>query len=109
MGTSVGVESLTYPELAGRLGTSREAARSLVRRLRLPKVINPKNLVLVQRAQAGSQAIRPVVQALGWCAARMGPMSDWKNGRSPLWRGSAHPQILAPRSDLASSRASHSN
>src|SRR5262245_3267863 len=37
VGTYVGVESLTYPELAGRLGTSREAARSLVRRLRLPR------------------------------------------------------------------------
>ena len=30
-------ESLTYADLAGRLGTSREAARSLVRRLRLPR------------------------------------------------------------------------
>ena len=29
------VESLTYADLAGRLGTSPEAARSLVRRLRL--------------------------------------------------------------------------
>ncbi len=32
------IESLTYADLAGRLGTSREAARSLVRRLRLPRV-----------------------------------------------------------------------
>jgi hypothetical protein len=31
------VESLTYADLAGQLGTSREAARSLVRRLRLPR------------------------------------------------------------------------
>ena len=31
------IESLTYADLAGRLGTSREAARSLVRRLRLPR------------------------------------------------------------------------
>ena len=31
------VESLTYADLAGRLGTSREAARSFVRRLRLPR------------------------------------------------------------------------
>ena len=31
------VESLTYADLAGRLGTSREAARSLVRQLRLPR------------------------------------------------------------------------
>jgi hypothetical protein len=31
------IESLTYEELAGRLGTSAEAARSLVRRLRLPR------------------------------------------------------------------------
>ena len=31
------IESLTYAELAGRLGTSREAARSLVRRLRLAR------------------------------------------------------------------------
>ena len=30
-------ESLTYVDLAGRLGTSREAARSLARRLRLPR------------------------------------------------------------------------
>ena len=32
------VESLTYEELADRLGTSAEAARSLVRRLRLPRM-----------------------------------------------------------------------
>jgi hypothetical protein len=31
------VESLTYADLAGRLGTSPEAARSLVRRLRLSR------------------------------------------------------------------------
>ena len=31
------IESLTYADLASRLGTSREAARSLVRRLRLPR------------------------------------------------------------------------
>jgi len=31
------IESLTYADLAGRLGISREAARSLVRRLRLPR------------------------------------------------------------------------
>ena len=31
------IESLTYADLAGRLGTSHEAARSLVRRLRLPR------------------------------------------------------------------------
>jgi hypothetical protein len=31
------IESVTYADLAGRLGTSREAARSLVRRLRLPR------------------------------------------------------------------------
>ena len=31
------IESLTYGDLAGRLGTSREAARSLVRRLRIPR------------------------------------------------------------------------
>ena len=31
------IESLTSADLAGRLGTSREAARSLVRRLRLPR------------------------------------------------------------------------
>jgi hypothetical protein len=31
------IESLTYADLAGRLGTSQEAARSLVRRLRLPR------------------------------------------------------------------------
>jgi hypothetical protein len=31
------IESLTYGDLAGRLGTSYEAARSLVRRLRLPR------------------------------------------------------------------------
>ena len=31
------IESLTYADLAGRLGTSREAACSLVRRLRLPR------------------------------------------------------------------------
>ena len=31
------IESLTYADLAGRLGTSREAARSLMRRLRLPR------------------------------------------------------------------------
>jgi hypothetical protein len=32
------VESLTYADLADRLGTSREAARSVVRRLRLPRL-----------------------------------------------------------------------
>jgi hypothetical protein len=31
------IESVTYADLAGRLGTSREAARSLVRRLGLPR------------------------------------------------------------------------
>jgi hypothetical protein len=31
------IESLTYGDLAERLGTSQEAARSLVRRLRLPR------------------------------------------------------------------------
>ena len=31
------IESLTYADLAGRLGRSREAARSLARRLRLPR------------------------------------------------------------------------
>ena len=31
------VESLTYADLAARLGTTQEAARSLVRRLRLPR------------------------------------------------------------------------
>ena len=33
----MGVESLTYVDLADRLGTSQEAARSFVRRLRLPR------------------------------------------------------------------------
>ena len=33
------IESLTYADLAGRLGTSREAARSLVRRLRIPRQV----------------------------------------------------------------------
>jgi hypothetical protein len=33
----MGVESLTYIDLADRLGTTAEAARSLVRRLRLPR------------------------------------------------------------------------
>ena len=31
------VESLTYADLADRLGTTQEAVRSLVRRLRLPR------------------------------------------------------------------------
>jgi hypothetical protein len=31
------IESLTYAELSDRLGTSPEAARSLARRLRLPR------------------------------------------------------------------------
>jgi len=35
--TAMGVESLTYIDLADRLGTTPEAARSLVRRLRLPR------------------------------------------------------------------------
>jgi hypothetical protein len=35
--TAMSVESLTYVDLADRLGTSQEAARSLVRRLRLPR------------------------------------------------------------------------
>jgi hypothetical protein len=33
----MGIESLTYSDLADRLGTTPEAARSLVRRLRLPR------------------------------------------------------------------------
>jgi hypothetical protein len=33
----MGVESLTYTDLADRLGTTQEAARSLARRLRLPR------------------------------------------------------------------------
>jgi hypothetical protein len=37
LGTPMSIESLTYADLAGRLGTSREAARSFVRRLRLPR------------------------------------------------------------------------
>ena len=37
LGAPMSIESLTYADLAGRLGTSREAARSLVRRLRLPR------------------------------------------------------------------------
>jgi hypothetical protein len=35
--TAMSVESLTYADLADRLGTTQEAARSLVRRLRLPR------------------------------------------------------------------------
>ena len=31
------IESLTYAELGDRLGTTQEAARSLARRLRLPR------------------------------------------------------------------------
>ena len=37
VGEPMSIESLTYAELAGRLGTSPEAARSLARRLRLPR------------------------------------------------------------------------
>lgn len=33
----MGIERLTYADLAGRLGTSRDAARSLVRRRKLPR------------------------------------------------------------------------
>ena len=36
-GLLISVESLTYADLADRLGTTQEAARSLVRRLRLPR------------------------------------------------------------------------
>jgi chromosome segregation ATPase len=36
-GLLMSVESLTYADLADRLGTTQEAARSLVRRLRLPR------------------------------------------------------------------------
>jgi hypothetical protein len=35
--TAMGIESLTYSDLADRLGTTPEAARSLVRRLRLSR------------------------------------------------------------------------
>jgi len=35
--TPMSIESLTYAELGDRLGTSVEAARSLARRLRLPR------------------------------------------------------------------------
>ena len=40
-------ESLTYADLAGRLGTSHEAARSLVRRLRLPRQMGNDGTVRV--------------------------------------------------------------
>jgi cell division protein FtsB len=36
-GTLMSIESLTYADLGGRLGTSPEAARALARRLRLPR------------------------------------------------------------------------
>jgi cell division protein FtsB len=41
------IESLTYADLAGRLGTSHEAARSLVRRLRLPRQMGDDGTVRV--------------------------------------------------------------
>ena len=41
------IESLTYADLAGRLGSSREAARSLVRRLRPPRVTGNDGTVRV--------------------------------------------------------------
>jgi hypothetical protein len=41
------IESLTYADLAGRLGTSHEAARSLVRRLRLPRQMGNDGAVRV--------------------------------------------------------------
>jgi hypothetical protein len=41
------IESLTYADLAGRLGTSREAARSRVRRLRLPRQISNDGTVRI--------------------------------------------------------------
>ena len=41
------IESLTYADLAGRLGTSHEAARSLVRRLRLPRQMGNDGTVRV--------------------------------------------------------------
>jgi hypothetical protein len=41
------IESLTYADLAGRLGTSRETARSLVRRLRLPRQMANDGIVRV--------------------------------------------------------------
>jgi hypothetical protein len=37
MGDPMSIESLTYAELGDRLGASPEAARSLARRLRLPR------------------------------------------------------------------------
>jgi hypothetical protein len=37
LGIPTSIESLTYADLASRLGTSRDVARSLVRRLRLPR------------------------------------------------------------------------
>jgi hypothetical protein len=36
--TPMSIESLTYADLADRLSTTQEAARSLVRRLRLPRM-----------------------------------------------------------------------
>ena len=41
------IESLTYADLSGRLGTSYEAARSLVRRLRLPRQMGNDGTVRV--------------------------------------------------------------
>ena len=43
----MGIESLTYADLAGRLGTSHEAARSLVRGLGLPRQMGNDGTVRV--------------------------------------------------------------
>jgi hypothetical protein len=50
------VESLTYADLAGRLGTSREAARSLVRRLKLPRQTGNDGTARVNVDLAGLEA-----------------------------------------------------
>jgi hypothetical protein len=56
------IESLTYADLAGRLGTSHEAARSLVRRLRLPRQLGNDGAVRVNIDLAEIRHHKPLPQ-----------------------------------------------
>src|ERR1700733_7377547 len=56
------IESLTYADLAGRLGTSHEAACSLVRRLRLPRQMGNDGAVRVNIDLAEIRHHKPLPQ-----------------------------------------------
>jgi hypothetical protein len=68
--TAMGVESLTYIDLADRLGTTPEAARSLVRRLRLPRYAGNDGKVRVNVDLTDIQYKHSIQAAAGPVAGR---------------------------------------